>query len=106
MSRRKFFTCCLLIIIFLPSFSQAIFFKNPAKQEVVKENKERNNEIQAGPKDIKEETSIYFFLGWMWLSIGVIVYFIRLKIKELDRLTKYGFQLPENEIDKNEKKCR
>ncbi|MFC2160112.1 hypothetical protein ACFLRX_00505 [Acidobacteriota bacterium] len=42
--------------------------------------------IVPAPKDIMEATAIYVFLGWIWLSIGVLIFFLRLKIKEVDRL--------------------
>jgi hypothetical protein len=42
--------------------------------------------IVPGPKDIKQETALYIFIGWLWLSIGVCIFFLRLKIKEADRL--------------------
>jgi hypothetical protein len=42
--------------------------------------------IYGAPKDIKQRIAIFVFLGWMWLSIGVLIYLLRLKIRELDRL--------------------
>jgi cytochrome b6 len=42
--------------------------------------------IVPAPANIRESTAIYVFLGWMWLSLGVLVYLLRLKIKEADRL--------------------
>jgi hypothetical protein len=46
----------------------------------------RQEKIVPGAKNIKESTGIYIFLGWMWLSILVLVYFLKLKVKEADRL--------------------
>ena len=48
-------------------------------------------EIHAGPKDIKEEIGIYVFLGWLWLSIFVMIYLLRQKIRETDRLHAYRY---------------
>lgn len=56
----------------------------PAAQ--VEKTEEVEETIVPGPKDIKQETSLYVFIGWLWLCIGVCVYFLRLKIKEADRL--------------------
>lgn len=79
-----------LLLLFL--FSWAFVPPSPAQQEVRKENTE---EIQANeepekvvgaPQDIKEKTGILVFVAWMWISIAVLVYFLRLKIKETDRL--------------------
>ncbi len=47
--------------------------------------------IVPGPKDIKQATAIYVFLGWIWLSIGILIFFIRMKIKEVDRLHLLGY---------------
>lgn len=47
--------------------------------------------IIPGPQNIKESTAIYVFLGWLWISIGVLIYILRLKIKEADRLHAIKF---------------
>lgn len=69
-----------------------------ASQQTVPESK--NEEMKAGsgeeklvpsPKGIKERTAIYVFVGWMWLSILVLVYILRLKIKETDRVFRLKF---------------
>lgn len=51
--------------------------------------------IITGPKNIKESTAIYVFLGWLWISIGVLIYILRLKIKEADRLHAIKFFTPD-----------
>ncbi len=50
--------------------------------------------IVGGPQNIKERTAVYVFLGWLWVSIGVLVYILRLKIKEIDRLHAIKFFSP------------
>jgi hypothetical protein len=50
------------------------------------QTKAEPEKIVPGPQNIKERTAIYVFLGWMWVSIAVLVYALRLKIKETDRL--------------------
>jgi hypothetical protein len=47
--------------------------------------------IVVGPQDIKQKTGILVFVAWMWISVFVIVYFLRLKIKEADRLYRLRF---------------
>ena len=47
--------------------------------------------LHPAPKDIKERIGIYVFLAWLWLSLLVMVYFLRLKVKELDRLHALKF---------------
>ncbi len=64
-------------------FSQQVIPEEESSKIQKEEDQER---IVPSPKNIKERTAIYVFLGWMWLSILVLVYFLRLKIKEVDRL--------------------
>lgn len=49
----------------------------------VEENPEK---IVPSPKDIKEKTAIYVFVAWMWAVIIVLLFILRLKTKEADRL--------------------
>ena len=51
--------------------------------------KKSPEKITASPKDIKEKISIYVFVGWMWLSIFTLIYFLKQKIKEEDRIFSY-----------------
>ncbi len=44
-----------------------------------------------GPKNITENIAIYVFLGWLWLSILVLIYLLRLKVKECDRLHNFEY---------------
>lgn len=62
-------------------------------QEVVPEERNQKTEVEEegktiipSPKDIKEKTAIFAFMGWMWLSIVVLIFILRSKIKEADRL--------------------
>lgn len=56
-----------------------------------KQDESREEKIIPSPKNIKEKTFFYVFIGWMWLSIIVLIYFLRLKIRETDRLNKLRF---------------
>ena len=66
-------------------------------QEVVSEEKNQEAQVEQGktiipsPKDIKEKTAIYVFVGWMWLSIIVLIFILRAKIREVDRLHRIKF---------------
>jgi hypothetical protein len=51
--------------------------------------------IVPGPKNIKESAAVYVFLGWLWVSIGILIYVLRLKIKEADRLHAVKFFTPD-----------
>jgi len=63
----------------------------PEKQEAATQTEAEVEKIIPSPKNIKEGTAIYVFAGWMWLSIFVLIYILRLKIKEVDRLYKIKF---------------
>ena len=47
--------------------------------------------IVVAPQDVKQRTGIWVFFIWMWISIIVLVFFLRLKIKEVDRLNALRF---------------
>jgi len=55
------------------------------------QEKNETETIVPAPEDIKQATALYVFLGWIWLSIGVLIFFLRLKIKEVDRLHGLGY---------------
>jgi hypothetical protein len=42
----------------------------------------------------KEKTAVIVFYVWMWLSIGVLIYFLRWWVQEADRVFKAGFYEP------------
>lgn len=58
-------------------------------------SKAQPENIVPSPQNIRESTAIYVFLGWMWLSIGVLIYLLRLKIKEIDRLHFSRYYFPD-----------
>jgi len=66
-------------------------------QETIPEEKNQEAQVEQGktiipsPKDIKEKTAIYVFVGWMWLSIIVLIFILRAKIREADRLHRIKF---------------
>ncbi|MFC2158218.1 hypothetical protein ACFLT9_10315 [Acidobacteriota bacterium] len=44
-----------------------------------------------GPKSQQESIGLYVFLGWIWVAIIVLIYFLRLKIIEADRLLDLNY---------------
>ena len=71
-----------LLVVFAVAMS-VWSLQTPSKPEV--------DRIVAAPQNIKESTAIYVFLGGIWLSIAVLTYLLRLKIKETDRLLEVGY---------------
>lgn len=60
-----------------------------AKPQTVTEDAQE--EIKPAPKDIKEAVGIYVFLGWIWISIFVLVFILRQKIRETDRIYRLKY---------------
>ncbi len=83
----------LLLLIFTSLQAEWLIFQNePSPQDKQGESAVGEEEsIVPAPKDIIEATAIYIFLGWIWLSILILIFFLRLKIKEVDRLHDLGY---------------
>ncbi len=83
----------LLALVF--SIGQGEFIAGreaPSLQQIQGDRIEDDVEtIVPAPSGIKQATAIYVFLGWIWLSIGILIFFLRLKIKEVDRLYDLGY---------------
>lgn len=64
-----------------------------AEQAVTSDPQEKQEpeKIIGAPQDIKQKTGVWVFFAWMWVSILVLIYFLRLKIKEADRLYRLRF---------------
>jgi hypothetical protein len=60
----------------------------PAKDKAVQAQPEK---IFAAPRNIRERTAIYVFVAWLWAAIFVLIYILRLEIKEADRLLDLKF---------------
>ena len=63
------------------------------KDDSAIENKEKK--IIPSPENTQEAAGIYVFLGWVWLSIFILIYILRLKVREADRLYRLGFDPPD-----------
>jgi len=48
-------------------------------------------EIESGPKDVREKTELYVFLGWMWILILISLYVLHHKARQADALARYRF---------------
>ncbi len=93
MTAKKKCIALFVLIVFLHSF---VLFKIDFAQQVEQEKtgtiqEEASEKIVPGPQGIKESTGLYVFIAWLWLAILVLVYFLRLKIKEEDRLLEIRF---------------
>ena len=51
------------------------------------------------PMTILERTSIYVLLAWVWLAIAVLLWLLRLRVREADRVFKMGLdRAPEKTV--------
>ena len=47
-------------------------------------------EKPAALRPAKERMAVYVILGWVWFSIGVLLWILRLRIREADRVHRMG----------------
>lgn len=90
-------TILLLIFIFLPfSLASSVLAlqAGPQGRNQAGKTPEESEKIVSSPQNIKESTAIYVFIGWLWASIFVLIYLLRQKIKETDRLYSMNFFSP------------
>lgn len=93
-TRPSFFLAAFLFLLLLSwvgvSYCSAEQDVTQAQTSTPQE-KEEPEKIAGTPKDAKQKTGIWVFVVWMWISVFVIIYFLRLKIKEADRLYRLRF---------------
>lgn len=82
----------------------SLFFRAEGKEKIFKATKDSNGEKQETQKskaqdeetikpefkNIKEKISVYAFLAWLWLVIGVLLYILNEQIKEAERRRQLG----------------
>jgi hypothetical protein len=95
MRKQKKLQMLSIYILSLLAFSLLVFSSDkwviPEKQSQQIQAQQNPEKIISSPKNIKERTAIYVFIGWMWASIFVLIYILEHKIKESDRIYKYKF---------------
>ena len=63
--------------------------KAPGEQAAVKAPEQ---ETAAVPRPPKERMAVYVFLAWVWLSIVVLFWLLRLRVREADRVFQMGLR--------------
>jgi len=94
LSRKKFLGVFLLAVFFLSFFIPELDFAQQVRQEEQEEKiqvTDGQEKIIPSPQNIKESTGIYVFVAWMWIAIFALIYILRLKIREVDRLLQLRF---------------
>ena len=63
--------------------------KAPAEQAAVKAPAQ---ETAAAPRPPRERMAVYVLLAWVWVSIAVLFWLLRLRVREADRIFHMGFR--------------
>jgi hypothetical protein len=50
-----------------------------------------SQEAVPGPRTPKERMGVYVFMAWLWVAIIVLVFILRAKVREADRLFETGY---------------
>jgi len=87
----------LLLAMNLKKNDMAFEVKEMLREDQEKGKKEEEEEAEGKEKiikpefkNIKERISIYAFLAWLWLVIGVLLYILNEQIKEAERRRRLG----------------
>ena len=93
-TRPSFFLAVFLFLLLLSWVGVAYCSSQQGEEQAVTEapqEKQEPDKIVGAPQDAKQKTGIWVFVVWMWISVVVLIYFLRLKIKEVDRLYRLRF---------------
>ena len=94
-SRRPFFLiiACLFLIYLAWPATPLCLGQQDSEQSIQDDPQEEQmaEKIVGAPQDAKQKMGIRVFVGWMWISVVVLIYFLRLKVKEVDRLYELRF---------------
>lgn len=86
------------LLLFFIFFSLFLFLSDMRGDETaavsqagVQQDQNISSKIIPVPANPRQKTGIYVFLFWIWIVIFILIYFIRQKIRELDRLNDLEF---------------
>ena len=96
MNKRQSWVSILTILALVPCLVGGVLgagrqdvAKAPAGQAAVKAPLE---ETAATPRPLKERMAVYVLLAWVWVSIAVLLWLLRLRVKEADRVFHMGLR--------------
>jgi len=90
-SRIQILTIFFLLFVALSCSLYSYPAQQQAEPAAASQMENSQEKVHPAPQNIKEKIGIYVFLGWVWLSILVLIYFLKLKIQEADRLYELDF---------------
>ncbi|UCE42504.1 MAG: hypothetical protein JSV17_05980 [Candidatus Aminicenantes bacterium] len=87
------FIVCFFLVFLAWVGTPICLSQQEAEQSVTSnpQEKQEPEKIIGAPQDAKQKMGIWVFVGWMWISVLVLIFFLRLKIKEVDRLCQLRF---------------
>ena len=81
----------LIVLLLIPGVALSQDTSSEAIPAQAQQEETAETAIHPSPQDIKERTAIYVFLIWIWSIIIVLIYVLRKKIMEADRLHKLAY---------------
>ncbi len=94
MNGRRSLVYAVLVVALVPLLAAGVgeARSQDAPQASVKPAVEKapGQAILAAPRTARERTLIYVLLAWLWLSIAVLLWLLRLRIREADRVFSMG----------------
>jgi Na+/H+ antiporter NhaC len=93
-TRPSFFIAAVLFFLLLAWIGNPYCHAQQDGEQTVTsdpQEKEVPEKIVGAPQNIKQKTGIWVFVVWLWISVFVIIYFLRLKIEEVDRLYRLKY---------------
>jgi hypothetical protein len=91
MKKTTAFVLLVLSVSIFSALAATIQQPAPKEQDKTVQAQPQPDKIVAAPQNIKERTAIFVFVGWLWAAIFVLIYILRLEIKEADRLLDLKF---------------
>jgi hypothetical protein len=90
----KKFACLILLLLGMSalfSLAATALQQPPKEKNAALQTQGQPEKVIPAAKNIREKTAIYVFVAWLWAAIFVLIYIVRLEIKESDRLLDLKF---------------
>jgi hypothetical protein len=84
----------LLLMLSLRAVPSPVFESRTGAAPVIQEAPAatpEGGEVHPPALPPRQRVGVIVFLAWMWALVGVLLYFLRLKVREADRVFRTGF---------------
>jgi hypothetical protein len=78
-----------VLLLMISALAGGLYAQQP--EEAAPQVEDAGGEIHPGPKNITEKVEICVFLAWVWGVIFLLIFVLRHKIKEMDRLYEINY---------------